>query len=351
LFYVTGHGFGHAVRAAQVMAELVGAHGRRVTVRTSAPAWLFGATGAAVEPAVVDAGVAQKDALTTDLPATVAYWERLMTTFPEALAVEARAIDRIDPDVVVVDIAPLGVAAGVMTGRPTFVIANFLWDAILAGYAAEAPGLTDVAAKLTQVYATATALLRTPLNVGMEGYANVVDIPLIARRSSLTKNEARTALGIGGEEPVALISLGGGGLARFLDRIDRRITRCRLLTFGDEPAARGRLTILPRSVSHVDAVMAADVVVGKLGYGLCAELIAARRGVLYTPRADFVEYDSLARGLARQVPVYEAGPEEFYAGALDEPVARLIAAGEGDAPSMPTDGARVAARLIDQRIA
>ena len=38
--YVSGHGFGHAVRSAQVAAALLDA-GAQVVVRTDAPAWLF----------------------------------------------------------------------------------------------------------------------------------------------------------------------------------------------------------------------------------------------------------------------------------------------------------------------
>ena len=42
VFYISGHGFGHAVRSVELIKALVAARpDARIVVKTSAPAWLF----------------------------------------------------------------------------------------------------------------------------------------------------------------------------------------------------------------------------------------------------------------------------------------------------------------------
>lgn len=350
LYYVTGHGFGHAVRASLVIRELVSRHGFPVTVRTNAPAWLF-PEGGTVEPADVDAGIIQKDALTPDLDATVGWWRDLLfATWDQRLAVEQAAINRIDPAIVVGDIAPLGVAAGKASGRATVVVANFLWDWIFEGYAAVASNLAAMADRIGEIYDTADAIFRTPFSDGLERHPNVVDIPLIARRSALTKEEARRTLGLPADQPLALVSMGGAGLDRFFHRLDRRLTVARPFAFGDDPGEREGVLVLPRSCFHPDGVVAADLVIGKLGYGLCGEVAATGRSLLYTPRTDFVEYFTLAREIRRLVPTEEVDETLFFSGTLDQAVERLLGA-PTVAPTIAIDGAARAADLIEERSA
>ena len=72
---VSGHGFGHAVRSAEVALQLV-RRGARVLVRTDAPAWLFpGEVEYLPSPGwPLDIGVAQHDGLDLDIDATRRQW-------------------------------------------------------------------------------------------------------------------------------------------------------------------------------------------------------------------------------------------------------------------------------------
>ena len=96
---------------------------------------------------------------------------------------------------------------------------------------------------------------------------------------------------------------------------------------------------------HNDLLSAADVVVGKLGYGLCSELIAQKRPLLYTHRADFVEYNVLNDGLRKYVAVDTLPPDEFFEGSLDGPLTQLSGSRHPTAEA-PLDGARIAAGII-----
>ena len=75
VFYVSGHGFGHASRTIEVInAVLARRPETRVGVRTSAPRWLFDLTvkgKVAFSTLECDTGVVQIDALTLDEADTI----------------------------------------------------------------------------------------------------------------------------------------------------------------------------------------------------------------------------------------------------------------------------------------
>ncbi|VAX17528.1 hypothetical protein MNBD_NITROSPINAE02-394 [hydrothermal vent metagenome] len=352
LYYITGHGFGHAVRSSQVIEHLTEEYGHKVVIRTSAPRWLFTRPthgSITFEHEEVDSGLRQNDSLTTDIAGSLEYfswWEANLTPNVKA---ELENIDRIMPDVIVCDIAPTGVEAGLRAGLPVVVVANFLWDWILEGYVDESPMFAPIAKKLTSIYSKAQMILRTGLNGGMSRYENIFDIPLIARKSSGTKKEIRDDLDIAHDKIFALISLGGHGLERFYHDLDRRITVAELFTIGEKADNRQKIKVFGRdAAAHEDLVMASDLVIGKLGYGLCSEIISASRGILYTPRVDFVEYNVLAKETEEYVATIKVSQDTFLKGSLDDIIIKLLEMKPPD-KTPELNGAEVAARMIDQQ--
>lgn len=349
LYYVSGHGFGHAARSSRVIRELVNRHGFNVVVRTTAPSFIFEQavdSGVAVETADVDSGPAQTDCLHTDLPATLERITRHLRDFDTMAKKEAQYAARLNPCVIVADIAPLGVEVGSLLKKPTFAVANFLWDWIYGDYAERIPEFAPISRRFTEIYSKATLILRTPLSGGMDGYANITDIPLIAPEMKKSREAARAELGLSMDGRFALVSLGGIGSERFFSRLGERITKFNVMILGRCNGRSGNLFRFDwKKTAHGDLLSAADVVVGKLGYGLCSELIAQKRPILYTPRADFVEYKVLDDGLRKYVAVDTVPPGEFFEGNLDGALLRLA---DTPHPSSETtlDGARTAAGII-----
>jgi L-arabinokinase len=350
LYYVSGHGFGHAARSSRVIRELVNRHGFNVVVRTTAPSFIFlqaVGNGVTVEYADVDSGPAQADCLHTDLPATLERITRHLRDFGAMAQKEAQYAASLNPRAIVADIAPLGVEVGSLLKKPAFVVANFLWDWIYADYATRITQFAPISRRFTEIYSKATRILRTPLSGGMDGYANIADIPLIAPSSKKSKERARAELGFSMDDSLALVSLGGIGSERFFERLGERITKFNVMIPGRDGGRSGNMIRFDSTkTSHGDLLSAADVVVGKLGYGLCSELIAQKRPLLYTHRADFVEYGVLNEGLRKYVAVDALPPDEFFEGSLDGPLLQLVDARHPTAKT-PLDGARVAAGIIN----
>jgi L-arabinokinase len=340
VFYVSGHGFGHASRQIELIRAL---HARRpdarVIVRTSVPHWLFApiaGAGLDVQPLQTDTGVVQIDSLTLDEEQTAREAARFFAGFEDRVAIEAALIRGAGADLVVGDIPPLACAAADEAGVPSLAIANFTWDWIYGIYPAFdrlAPGVIPA---IRRAYAATTRALRLPLHGGFEPMAAVTrDIPFIARRSARDPAETRRRLGLSGDRPVVLPSFGGYGADLPLEVL-RRAGRFAII---EPPAAP------PDGLLYQDLVAAADVVVSKPGYGIVSECVANGAALLYTSRGRFVEYDVMVAEMPRLLRCRYLPQEDLFAGRWADAIDAVLA--QPAPPERPAvDGAAVAAQEV-----
>jgi hypothetical protein len=343
VFYISGHGFGHASRSIELLTELAARRpGARLIARTAVPSWLFRASAPAhveVSPIETDTGVAQIDSLNVDEPETARRAARFYGTFDRRVAEEAAFLAAERATVVLGDIPPLAFAAAARAHVPSVAIGNFTWDWIYRGYDAfdalanDGTGVIEV---VRDAYATATRALRLPLHGGFEAMAAVTsDIPFIARRSRRDTAETRERLGIAGDRPFVLACFSTADLDLPYQHI----------------ADTEHLTVLapereaPAGLTYPDLVAAADVVVSKPGYGIVSECVANGTPLLYTSRGRFVEYEVFVAGMPRVLRCRYLDRSDFLAGRWAGAVGALLAQ-----PSPPdtarVDGAQVAADEI-----
>jgi len=116
LFYISGHGFGHATRMIALMKELRRSEpGMDLLIRTAVPEWLFRGEiqhGLSVFPAQIDAGVVEKDLFSQDSLATLKATAAFFSREQELVAEEARFARERKVDVIVSDIPPLASVIG-----------------------------------------------------------------------------------------------------------------------------------------------------------------------------------------------------------------------------------------------
>lgn len=340
VFYISGHGFGHASRQIELMREVcVQRPDVRVIVRTAVPRWLFApvaTAGVEIQTLETDSGVVQVDSLNLDEEQTARDAARFFTDFDRRVAVEAALIRGLGADLVVGDIPPLACAAAERAGVPCIVIGNFTWDWIYAAYPAFDRSAPEVIPAIRQAYAATTRALRLPLHGGFEPMAAVTrDIPFIARRSTRDAGETRAQLGLTSQRPIVLTSFGGYGANLPIDALrgDGRLT---ILEVAREP---------PAGLLYQDLVAAADVVVSKPGYGIVSECAANGTALLYTSRGRFVEYDVFVAEMPRILRCRYIAREDLLAGRWADAVDGLMA--QPAPPERPAvDGARVAASEI-----
>ena len=362
VYYISGHGFGHASRSVEVIRELQLLDPQiRIVARTMAPAWfLDGSLGSAIEvqPVDTDTGVVQIDSLRLDEDETARVAASFYESFDRRVAEEAAVLGELGATVVAGDIPPLAFAAAHRAGVPSAAVANFTWDWIYAGY----PHFEWLAPRtielIARAYSRASLALRLPFSGGFESMKAVTrDVPLIARKATHSRDAARRRLGIE-NGPVVLASFGGHGLRLPCETIAGRNNFTLIVTEVGQlkaPTYEGqrsdrllRITLQQLTdlgMKYEDLVAASDVVVTKAGYGIVSECIANDAAMLYTPRGRFREHDVFLAEMPKYLRCCEISNEDLLSGNWQPSVETVLSM--GSAPqSLRSNGAAVCAEAI-----
>jgi hypothetical protein len=342
VFYVSGHGFGHASRSIEIINALIDRQpGLRVVVRSQVAPWLFERTarpGVELSPVETDTGVVQIDSLHLDAPATIRRALEFMRTFDARVQAEAAFLRSAGALIVIADLPPLGIAAARAAGLPGIAYGNFTWDWIYANY----EGSAGLVSRIGAIYAHTTTALRLPMWGGFETMKNVRDLPFVARHACREPADTRRALGIPLDQKVVLASFGGYGVQ---GASKPRVPGYHVLWPGDvdEPA------MYDAGYRYEDLVRAVDVVVTKPGYGILSECIANGTAILYTSRGDFREYPVLVQEMPKYLRCAFIDHDDLFSGNWAPHLDRLL---EQPRPQEKpdTNGAAVAAGLISQEM-
>jgi L-arabinokinase len=357
LFYVSGHGFGHATRSAALVEALrrISPDPLRIHVRSEAPHWIFQDRDSRVtcSSAAIDPGIIQHNAFDVDLEATIQAHERLAATWETGLRQEAELLQRMAPRIVVADIPPLAIGAAAAAGIPAAGVSNFSWDWILAGYADREPRLRPVIRRYAEAYRKAECVFRLPMHGDLGAFPVIVDVPLLTHRSRLPRAVVRSQLGIAVDEglPVVLISFGGFGSGPLSALEAPEMDGYVFLAFADRPKGfRGDWHRLPTrsAIPHEELVAACDAVIGKPGYGTAAEVIAERTRFLYLSRAGWTEGPVLEAGLERDGCARAIPRDDFFAGRWRQHLDALFAQPLPAQPPAANGAEVIASQLLEQ---
>ena len=346
---VSGHGYGHSVRSAEVARALL-RRGARVTVRTDAPRWLYPdeVDWIPTQEWPLDIGVVQHGGLEFDIDATRAAWCQYLPYFSKRANAEAALLREHGVDVLVGDTPPLAFAAAANAGIPSYGMTNFTWDWIYAAW----PKFEEIVGSIREAYANAHGLFRLPLHGDCSAFSHIEDVPLVARKATRSREEVRRELGIPNERILVLLSFGGftatglevaplGELAEYLF-----VTTPPLRI--DQPP-HNMLVLKQAPSDYVSLLAACDVVVTKPGYGIVADCLANRVAVLFTDRGPFREYDVLADGLRRLGRARYIPREHLLRGDLGPHLKALL--GSDDTwTQQPMNGAEIVAERVVHRV-
>jgi L-arabinokinase len=367
VFYVSGHGFGHASRIIEVInAVLARRPDTRIGVRTAAPRWLFDLTvkgKIAFSTLETDTGVVQADALTLDEADTIRRASAFHSDLVTRAASETRVLRELGAGLIVGDIPPLAFAVSGAAGVPSIALGNFTWDWVYADYPRVrlAPSLLPA---IRGAYAKASMALRLPMSAGFESIANVKDIPFIARHATRTREEVCKILKLPADRPIVLMSFGGYGIPSLDTEALTKFKKYTVVNAASRPAGRPRdkaplaeragsfVTVNEEAmydlgVRYEDLVRASEAVVTKPGYGIIAESIANDTAVLYTSRGHFPEYEILVEDMPKYLRTAFISQEDLFAGKWEGHLDKLLAQNRPKNYKKPdTNGADVAAELL-----
>ena len=362
VFYISGHGFGHASRQIEIINALTALRPDvRIVIRTSAPRLLFDQAVRrpfSLAPGEPDTGVVQIDSLRVDAAASIRRAWEFHSRLDARADDEARLLERHSATLVAGDMPPLAFAAAAAAGVPAVAIGNFTWDWIYQHYHEEVATTPDLLPVMRNAYATADLAWRLPMAGGFVSFPRVVDAPLVARHARRPPAETRQALTLPADRPLVLVSFGRYGLgavdwARVTQQDDFGVVVTRdPVDAGPTLPATARYgglfdldvpSMFEHGVRYEDLVAAVDVVLTKPGYGIVAECAANDTALVYAARGDFAEYAVLVEAMPRLLRCAYIGRRDLFAGRWAK-VVRLVL-GQPPLTHRPaTDGAQVVAR-------
>ncbi|CAL0319209.1 unnamed protein product [Lupinus luteus] len=353
-YYITGHGFGHATRVAEVVRHLILA-GHDVHLVTAAPDFVFfheieiNSQHLFFRRVLLDCGAVQSDALTVDRRASLEkYSETAVKPRASILATETEWLNSIKADLVVSDVVPIACRAAADAGIRSVCVANFSWDFIYIDYVMDAgPTYRSMIWQIAEDYSHCEFLIRLPGYCPMPAFRDVIDIPLLVRRLYKSPKEVREKLGIADNVKLVILNFGGqpSGLKlkeEFLPSGWLGLV-CGASDTEDLPVNFRKLA---KDAYTPDLIAACDCMLGKIGYGTFSEALAYKCPFVFIRRDYFNEEPFLRHML------------EYYQGGV-EMIRRDLLTGHWkpyleQAISLkpcyeaPIDGGKVAAQILQE---
>ncbi len=349
-YYVTGHGFGHAVRTAQVLKALPPE--LPLIVKTTAPERLFREEMPGREfeyiAAEYDCGCLQSDSVSVLKRETLTRYAKIARRNQDHLPDEITFLHERGVKCVASDIPSFPLLAAREAGLSSAAIANFTWHDIYAEYAETAED-DRLLAQMAKEYAAATVALITPLSLPSTPgvFSSAEHVPLVARRGSPIRDILMEVLNIPEEKHLALLYLGGWGLEIGWQALERYTDWVFLLDRPlPSPIANAR-AFNPGVLRYADVAASVDAVVSKAGYGTVTECIATSVPLVYLPRSGFAEHDALVSGMNSWGGGIKISEAAFHAGEWEHALhSALVAAPDPD--SFSINGAEVIARKLTE---
>jgi len=345
VFHLSGHGYGHAVRGAQIINHLPA--GLAVEVASPTPRAFFErALRRPFEhrPTALDLGCLMAGPFEVDAEATAAGLAELLARRDQLIREEAERLNDSRAGLVVADSGFLPLAAAELAGLDSVLVASFTWVEIYGRLAARCRRFQDLLPRVAADYQKLTRHLKPPLSLDFDFGARTSPVGLIGPRGRSLRPALAREIGLKPGERLALVYLGvygRGGAAS-----PQGLAGWRLVGFEDDFAAANYRRLDNRRFSHADVIASADVVIGKLGYSLLASCLAAGRPLVYPLVADdWAERPALERAAAEWGGAVGVPSDDFLAFRLDKALAR--AAGLKPRPR-PPQGNEEAARIVTQ---
>ncbi|MGC8744233.1 MAG: hypothetical protein ACP5T0_10185 [Verrucomicrobiia bacterium] len=359
LFYISGHGYGHSVRTAEIARALISAREDIIlNIRTTSPIWLFQdviSNGRVeISEAELDCGVVEKNPLEIDEEKTIKKLVDFIKTSMAVVTKETAFVLQNNIGLIISDIPFLAGEISSRAGIPCLAASNFLWDWIYEPMIFDDDYKDEVLLSLRCGYSKMTQWLRYPFYHDSSMLNNITDVPLVVRSVQHQPDEVLEKTGLTNEKQRLKIylALRGGIDWKTIVAAAKNSPDCLILTAeplqGDIPENIRVINPYPE-FNFTDVINMCDLVVGKPGYGLVSNCVAHKKRLLYAQRSGFREDEITMSEARRYVPMIEIPREDFYAGRWGNYLEQLI---EMEIPreSIQTNGAEECVKIINSYI-
>lgn len=270
------------------------------------------------EPRVIE----RETGVVIDAEETLAGVKNFLNSWDDVVKREVTFVRENGVGLIVSDIPAIAGDIAFEAGAPCVGISNFTWDWIFEPYA------SGYLKRFEQGYSRMEVLFRLPFHQPnrLHWFQSIVDVPLIARKSSigdLSDRSQRKRVLLGSRAQIS----------------DEALDRAR------EASPEFEFVTIADGMNFTDTLASCDVIIAKLGYSMVAECIAAQKPLLYPPRENFREESILQQHVSRHIPALPIPLHDFYEGDWRSYLLKLLALPRVQS-DIRTDGAEVCAELI-----
>lgn len=359
LYYVSGHGYGHAVRAAEIIRVIAEQQPTwHLFVKTTAPKWLFDGVAPSQLEIIhtkIDSGAREaNNSLVIDSAGTVQALVEFVAETEPIIKQEARWVQENHIGAIIADIPYLAGNIGDSIGVPCIGCSNFLWDFIYEPLLADTPGASEILGTIRDGYSRMDAMLRLPFCHEMSVFPKLIDVPLVAPRPQRSTSYVRDHLRISriDSRPIVYFGMRDAIQPSALERTARGSPDVILVYFGVSVTGlpeNTRALEFDSELRFADFIAACETVVSKPGYGMFAACVANQVNILFPRRTGFREDEYLIRDAARYTRLRELPAKDFEDGNWSEHI-RLLRSQQYPGETLQTDGAEVCARFVISQV-
>lgn len=302
-YFISGHGYGHAVRSARLINALPSS--TQVTIFTTIERTFFEREIRAEFTHVeleLDCGCVQLGALDVDVSATFEKYSVIEDSRSELLDVCCAHLEKRKVDFVIGDIPPLAFTAAARMGLPSLAVSNFTWLEIYAEFCEEDPRYTSLLASIRKDYANAGCYARLYPGISQHPFRHSKEVGLLCRTTAKSRVSVAQYFDIDTTKKWCLIYFGEFGVDSIPWHRLKLFQDWQFLGLYPLPDAPDNyLQIqLDEKIEHSDVLAGCDLIIGKLGYGLVSECLYWGRPIAYPPRLHFAEHKALSAEVIRQ---------------------------------------------------
>lgn len=325
---ITNHGFGHAVRAASVAAQIRKQNPEILLIfATKAPRWLlesYVGEDFIYRQRAFDVGVIQSDALNMDREATLAAWQDIRQRQNRIISSEVEFLHINRVGLILADIPPLVAPLAKAAGIPCWMMGNFGWDFIYRQWGGE---FTELADWIGECFQQCDRLFRLPFHEPMSAFPNITDTGLTGGTPHYSPEILRQTFNITTPvEKTVLLSFGGLGLQKIPYENLSKFPDWQFITFDQNAPNFPNLLSISAQESpdipfhpNTDAKLLRPVdfmplcgrVISKPGYSTFAEAMRLQVPIVSLQREGFAESPLLLQALRQHAYHQIVSPEEF----------------------------------------
>ena len=300
LYYITSHGFGHAVRTAAICNEID--KKISITIRSGVSNEFF------VEEidrafkysyGEFDCGCVQKDGVTVDMQKTLEKYNQIAKNNKTILTEEIAFVKNGNFNLIISDSVPFAFEVAKCSGIKSIAVGNFSWVDIYEPYTKKYPKYKEMINEIATQYSLATYLFRLEPSNEMTSFTGMeYSFPVVTSKGRADVVSLKKRYVISGDKKLAAIYIGNFGL--------EGVNWSRLKEFSEWEffgvyrinSSPSNFHLIDKSfMKYRDVIASMDIVIGKIGYGTYCESVANNRQLIYLPRDNFSEHSILEKSL------------------------------------------------------